>query len=147
MKMKIQIGTAVIVVGLLSSLIAALMALVATDLKRVLAYSTISQLGYMVTAVGAGAICAATLLILYPKLSAMRVVGADLAHAVPLTLVGGLGHLALGNVDFMLLSALLVGSIPAIHLGARSASKMPDYLLRPMLASTLLGLGIKYALF
>ncbi|MEJ2681860.1 MAG: sulfite exporter TauE/SafE family protein, partial [Gammaproteobacteria bacterium] len=106
-------------------------------------------MGALVTlsSVGAGAICTAALLVLYPTFSSVRVVGTDLAHAVPLTLIGGLGHLMLGNVDFVLLGALLVGSIPAIHLGTHSAARMPDQWLRPMLASALLGLGIKYALF
>lgn len=106
-------------------------------------------MGVLVTlsSVGAGAFCTAVLLVLYPKLSAVRVVGTDLAHAVPLTLIGGIGHMFLGNVDYALLGALLVGSLPAIHIGTRFAKKMPEQWLRPVLASALLGLGIKYAVF
>ncbi|HVQ11871.1 MAG TPA: sulfite exporter TauE/SafE family protein, partial [Methyloceanibacter sp.] len=71
---------------------------------------------------------------LYPLLPAKRIVGSDVAHAVPLTLVGGLGHLSLGNVDPMLLVGLLCGSIPGILIGARLAGLAPEWLLRPMLA-------------
>jgi uncharacterized membrane protein YfcA len=85
-------------------------------------------LGLLVTltSVGAGA--------LFPLLPAKRLVGSDIAHAVPLTLVGGLGHLGLGHVDGVLLLALLVGSIPGILLGARLAGMAPEWLLRPILA-------------
>lgn len=106
-------------------------------------------MGVLVTlsSVGAGAFCTSVLLVLYPKLSAVRVVGTDLAHAVPLTLIGGIGHMFLGNVDYALLGALLIGSLPAIHVGTRYAKKLPEQWLRPVLASALLGLGIKYAVF
>lgn len=106
-------------------------------------------MGALVTlsSVGAGAFCTAVLLVLYPELKAIRVVGTDLAHAVPLTLIGGLGHMLLGNVDYTLLGALLMGSLPAIHFGTRFAKKMPEQWLRPILASALMGLGIKYAIF
>lgn len=105
-------------------------------------------LGVLVTlsSVGAGAFCAALLLILYPQLKAMQVVGTDIAHAVPLTLIAGLGHLIfLGNVDFVLLGCLLAGSLPAIHLGSRLAAKLPNSVLQPTLASLLLLLGVKFA--
>jgi hypothetical protein len=89
-------------------------------------------LGLLVTltSVGAGAIGVSVLAALYPLLPAKRIVGSDIAHAVPLTLVGGLGHLGLGHVDVGLLAALLVGSIPGILLGARLAGVAPDKLLR-----------------
>lgn len=105
-------------------------------------------LGVCVTlsSVGAGAFGAAVLMLLYPALRAVRVVGTDVAHAVPLTLIAGLGHLALGNVDFALLAALLVGSLPAIWLGARVAEHLPDGVTRPILALILMGLGVKFAL-
>jgi len=93
-------------------------------------------LGVLVTltSVGSGAIGVSVLAALYPLLPAKRIVGSDVAHAVPLTLVGGLGHLSLGNVDPMLLVGLLCGSIPGILIGARLAGLAPEWLLRPMLA-------------
>jgi uncharacterized membrane protein YfcA len=96
-------------------------------------------LGLLVTltSVGAGAIGVTVLAALYPLLPAKRLVGTDIAHAVPLTLVGGLGHLGLGNVDVSLLLALLGGSIPGILIGARLAGLAPEWLLRPILAVTL----------
>ena len=105
-------------------------------------------LGFLVTlsSVGAGAFGTAILLILYPALASVRVVGTDLAHAVPLTLVAGIGHLLLGNVDFVLLGCLLVGSLPSIHLGAKVGSRLPEVLLQRILALILLGMGIRYAL-
>ncbi len=105
-------------------------------------------LGFLVTlsSVGAGAFGAAVLMILYPKLPAAKVVGTDLAHAVPLTAIAGLGHMHLGHVDYSLLLCLLVGSIPAINLGARLATMLPNRVLQPIMASLLLLLGIKYAL-
>lgn len=107
------------------------------------------MLGILVTlsSVGAGAIGTAILMMLYPLLRSTHVVGTDIAHAVPLTLAGGLMHMYLGNVDFFLLGALLIGSLPAIHLGSMLGSKMPDTMLKPILASLLLVLGAKYAFF
>ncbi len=107
-------------------------------------------LGTLVTlsSVGAGAICAAILLVLYPRLPALHVVGTDIAHAVPLTLIAGLGHLIfLGNVDFSLLICLLIGSLPAIHVGTRLGARLPNHVLQPILASILMILGVKFALF
>jgi len=96
-------------------------------------------LGLLVTltSVGAGAIGVTVLAALYPMLPAKRLVGSDIAHAVPLTLLGGLGHLGLGNMDWGLLVALLCGSIPGILIGARLAGVAPEWLLRPILAVTL----------
>jgi len=93
-------------------------------------------LGVLVTltSVGSGAIGVSVLAALYPLLPAKRIVGSDVAHAVPLTLVGGLGHLSLGNVDLALLIGLLCGSVPGILIGARLAGLAPDWLLRPILA-------------
>lgn len=107
-------------------------------------------LGIFVTlsSVGAGAFCAALLMVLYPRLPALHVVGTDIAHAVPLTLIAGLGHLfLLGNVDLILLGSLLIGSLPAIHVGTRLAARLPSRVLQPILACLLLGMGIKFALF
>jgi len=105
-------------------------------------------LGVFVTlsSVGAGAFCAALLLVLHPHLRALTVVGTDIAHAVPLTLIAGLGHLILlGNVDLTLLACLLTGSLPAIHLGTRVAANLPGNVLRHVLALLLLGMGIRFA--
>jgi uncharacterized protein len=93
-------------------------------------------LGVMValTSIGAGAIGVAVLTGLYPMLLARRVVGTDIVHAVPLTLVSGLGHMHLGNVDVMLLGALLAGSVPGILIGSRMTGIFPDWLLRVALS-------------
>ena len=97
------------------------------------------------TSVGAGAIGVTVLAALYPMLPAKRLVGSDIAHAMPLTLLGGLGHLGLGNMDAGILLALLCGSIPGILIGARLAGVVPEWLLRPLLAVTLCYAA--YALF
>ena len=106
-------------------------------------------LGVCVTlsSVGAGVFGTAILMLLYPGFRSGRIVGTDIAHAVPLTLIAGTGHLFLGNVDFALLGALLIGSIPAIHLGARMTRFLPEMLLRTLLTGLLLLLGIRYAFF
>lgn len=106
-----------------------------------------AALGLLVTltSVGAGAIGVVVLALLFPALPAKRIVGSDIAHAVPLTLVAGAGHLALGHVDFGILAALLCGSIPGILIGTRLAGVAPDWLLRPLLALTLCYAA--YALF
>jgi len=106
-------------------------------------------LGVCVTlsSVGAGAFGAAILLLLYPLLPSIHIIGTDLAHAVPLTLIAGIGHLLLGNVDLLLLACLLTGSLPAIYLGTRLGSRLPEPVIRPLLASLLLLLGAKYAFF
>jgi uncharacterized membrane protein YfcA len=107
-------------------------------------------LGIFVTlsSVGAGAFCAAILMVLYPRLPALHIIGTDISHAVPLTLIAGLGHyFLLGNVDFMLLGCLLIGSLPAIHLGTALASRIPGNLLQTAIAAVLLGMGIKFAAF
>jgi uncharacterized membrane protein YfcA len=72
-----------------------------------------------VSSIGAGAIGATGILLLYPRLKAADVAGTDIAYAVPLTALAGLGHWWLGNVNFQLLGGLLLGSIPAIWFGAK----------------------------
>lgn len=99
------------------------------------------------TSVGAGAFGAAALMILYPRLSPVTIIGTDIAHAVPLTLIAGFGHMQLGNVDFVLLTCLLMGSLPAIHLGSKLSKRIPAHVLQPILACILIGIGIKYAFF
>ena len=115
---------------------------------RGLTIATGAVLGLLVTisSVGAGALGTAALVFLYPRLSAARIVGSDIAHAVPLTLVAGMGHWWLGNVDWTLLGALLVGSLPGIALGSQIAARMPERFLRPLLASMLFGIGGKLSL-
>jgi uncharacterized membrane protein YfcA len=102
-------------------------------------------LGVLVTlsSIGAGAIGATLILLLYPRLEARRLVGTDIAHAVPLTLVAGVGHAALGHVEWGLLAALLVGSIPGIWIGAQLTRKMPDRLVRTLLCVSLVTAGLK----
>jgi len=96
-----------------------------------------------ISSVGAGALGVAALFFLYPHLPAVRVVGSDVAHAVPLTLVAGAGHWWLGSVDWSLLGALLLGSLPGIWLGSHISAKVPDRILRPILASMLVLVGAK----
>lgn len=102
-------------------------------------------LGVLVTvsSVGAGALGVAVLFFLYPRLPAIRVVGSDVAHAVPLTLVAGLGHWYLGSIDWSLLGALLLGSLPGIWIGSHLSAKVPDRVLRPILATMLVLVGTK----
>lgn len=95
------------------------------------------------TSVGAGAIGVTALLVLYPGLPVRRIVGSDIAHAVPLTLVAGMGHWARGGVDHHLLASLLVGSIPGIIIGSLIGSRAPDRLIRPILAVTLFVVGAR----
>lgn len=105
-------------------------------------------LGFCVTmaSVGAGAIGAAILFLLYPQWKASTVVGTGIAHAVPLTLVAGLGYLANGLVDLILLASLLVGSLPGIYLGTHVGSLFPDKVLRGILVIALLSLGLYFTL-
>jgi uncharacterized protein len=102
-------------------------------------------LGVLVSlsSIGAGAIGATLLLLLYPRLAAHRIVGTDIAHAVPLTLLAGIGHASLGNVEWLLLATLLLGSLPGIWLGARLTRAMPERLVRGVLCLSLVGAGIK----
>jgi uncharacterized membrane protein YfcA len=91
-----------------------------------------------ISSVGAGALGVAALLFVYPGLAATRIVGTDIAHAVPLTLVAGLGHLALGGVDWSLLGALLIGSLPGVYTGSVVSRHMSERILRILLATVLL---------
>ena len=102
-------------------------------------------LGVLVSlsSVGAGAIGLTVLLVLYPAMPARRLVGTDITHAVPLTLLAGLGHWMVGSVDWGLLLSLLVGSIPGVIFGSIVASRAPDAVLRSALASTLALVGVK----
>lgn len=98
------------------------------------------------TSVGAGALGMTALLVLYPKVPVARLVGSDIAHAVPLTLISGLGHLSMGTVDLWLLASLLLGSIPGIIIGSLIATRVSDRVLVPILATTLAIVGAKLLL-
>lgn len=104
-------------------------------------------LGTMValTSIGAGALGTVALFILYPLLATRRLVGTEIAHAVPLTLVAGLGHASMGNMNWELLGWLLLGSLPGIYLGSHMAGRVSDELLRPFLAIMLGMIGFKLA--
>jgi uncharacterized membrane protein YfcA len=99
-----------------------------------------------ISSIGAGALGAAILLFLYPSLPIRRIVGTDLAHAVPLTAIAGLGHLQLGNVDLSLLSTLLLGSLPGIYVGSHMSTVIPEHVMRTILASLLMLIGVKFML-
>lgn len=89
------------------------------------------------TSVGAGAIGVVVLTLLYPALRTRHLIGTDIVHAVPLTLVSGLGHLSMGNTNFTLLALLLAGSLPGIAIGSRLTGRLPDWFLRTALAAIL----------
>ncbi len=105
-------------------------------------------LGVLVSAssVGAGALGVTVLLMLYPAAPVVRIVGTDIAHAVPLTFVAGAGHWLIGSVDLMMLASLLLGSIPGIVLGSRLASGADERFLRVLLSVVLVFVGIKLLL-
>ena len=107
-----------------------------------------ATLGVLVTlsSVGAGALGTVALMFLYPRLTTLKVVGTDLAHAIPLTAVAGFGHLGIGNVDLVLLASLLIGSLPGIWIGSHLSAKIPERFLRPVLACVLMLIGIKFVL-
>ena len=101
--------------------------------------ATGAVLGFLVTltSVGAGAIGVTVLLVLYPSVAAGRLVGSDIAHAVPLTLLAGVGHWVLGDVNFVLVGSLLVGSVPGVIAGSLLSFRLPDRGLRIALALVL----------
>lgn len=113
-----------------------------------LTIATGAVLGVLVSAssVGAGAIGMTALILLYPDLPTERIVGSDIAHAVPLTLLAGMGHWILGSVDWHLVGVLLTGSLPGILLGSLLATRVPDAVLRLVLAFTLIFVGGKLVL-
>jgi uncharacterized membrane protein YfcA len=100
-------------------------------------------LGILVSlsSVGAGAVGVTALILLYPRVPLPRIVGSDIAHAVPLTLIAGVGHWLLGDVNWTLLGSLLIGSIPGIILGSYLAPRLPEKGLRSALATVLLMVG------
>ena len=103
-------------------------------------------LGFLVTftSIGAGALGAVMLLYLYPlRLTASSLVGTDIVHAIPLTILAGTGHLLLGNVNYGLLGNLLIGSIPGIILGALASTYAPEKIVRSAISIMLAVLGLK----
>lgn len=102
-------------------------------------------LGFLVTltSVGAGALGVTALLIIYPRRPITTIVGSDVAHAVPLTLLAGLGHASIGTVDYRLLGTLLIGSIPGIWIGSHLSSKLAEHWVRIALALILIYVGVK----
>jgi uncharacterized membrane protein YfcA len=102
-------------------------------------------LGVLVSlsSIGAGAIGATLILLIHPRMKARDIVGTDIAHAVPLTLVAGIGHASLGNVNWELLVSLLIGSLPGIWLGAQLTRRLPDGVVRSLLCVSLLMAGWK----
>lgn len=99
------------------------------------------------TSIGAGILGTVALVCLYPvRMKAAHLVGTDITHAIPLTLVAGAGHLLIGNVDLVLLATLLAGSIPGIIIGSLVVTRLPDALVRTTLAAVLLLVGLKMVL-
>lgn len=96
------------------------------------------------TSVGAGALGATLLLMLYPfRLTAKRLVGTDILHAVPVALIGGIGHAVIGNINLPLLGSLLLGSVPGVILGAKLTDRLPERAVTPALAVVLLIVGVR----
>jgi uncharacterized membrane protein YfcA len=113
--------------------------------QRAATIATGAFIGIAVTfsSVGAGAVGVTALLLLFPALATVRIVGTDIAHAVPITLVAGAGHALLGNVNWTLLASLLVGSLPGIWLGSQLAARLPERVVRHSLVAVLLFAGTK----
>jgi uncharacterized protein len=99
-----------------------------------------------ISSVGAGAVGVVALLLLYPQLPTARIIGSDIAHAVPLTLVAGTGHWMIGTVDWHLMGSLLAGSLPGIFIGSYLAVRVPEKALRLVLAATLIVVASKLAI-
>lgn len=98
------------------------------------------------TSVGAGALGLTALILLHPKEELKTLIGTDIAHAVPLTLIAGLGHASIGTIDYYLLGTLLLGSIPGIYLGSHISAKVAEHWLRIVLAAILIFVGLKLVL-
>jgi len=98
-----------------------------------------------ISSVGAGAMGVIALLMLYPQLPIAKIVGSDIAHAVPLTLVAGLGHWVIGSVNWAIIGSLLAGSLPGIFVGSYFAIRIPERALRLVLATTLFMVATRIA--
>jgi uncharacterized protein len=151
---KFSLGIALIITSVAVILRTKLMGLLAKETlipEKYVATSTVALgiiLGGLVTltSVGAGALGVTALIVLYPHKKITTIVGSDIAHAVPLTLVAGLGHASLGTVDYNLLGTLLIGSIPGIYIGSHLSAKVAEHWLRIALASILIYVGLKLVL-
>ncbi|HET8707872.1 MAG TPA: sulfite exporter TauE/SafE family protein [Pseudomonadales bacterium] len=108
-----------------------------------------AALGILVTlsSVGAGAFGVMVLLVLYPRLATISIIGTDVTHAVTLTLIAGLGHMSMGNVDLSLLGKLLLGSLPAIYVGTHLSARLPERVIQPLLGLTLAALSVKFVFY
>jgi uncharacterized protein len=141
------VATAVALVfrGRIVTRYAARLGALAPQRVAVLTVAVGAVLGTMVSisSVGAGAIGVTCLILLYPDLPTAKIVGSDIAHAVPLTLVAGIGHWLLGSVDFQVFGFLILGSVPGIVLGSYAAVRVPERALRLVLAATLIAVATK----
>ncbi|MGH6878890.1 MAG: sulfite exporter TauE/SafE family protein [Rhizomicrobium sp.] len=122
---------------------------VSPRLARNLTIATGALLGLLVSisSVGAGAIGVTALILLFPEMPMLRVVGSGIAHAVPLTLIAGLGHWALGSINWLLLGSLLAGSIPGIIMGSMVSPRIPESVIRNTLSATLILICAKFWFF
>ena len=151
---KFGLGIALIITSAAVLFRAKIMSLLAKETlipEKYVASSTVILgiiLGGLVTltSVGAGALGVTALVVLYPHKKITTIVGSDIAHAVPLTLVAGLGHASLGTVDYSLLGVLLIGSIPGIYIGSHLSSKVSEHWIRIALAAILIYVGLKLVL-
>jgi len=100
-----------------------------------------------ISSIGAGALGTVAVIFLYPRMSTVKVIGTDIVHAVPLTAIAGMGHMALGTVDLVLLGSLLLGSLPGIYIGSHLSAKIPERVLRSLLATMLLIIGTRMVLY
>jgi uncharacterized membrane protein YfcA len=117
----------------------------ATELLTVAAGAVLGVL-VSISSVGAGAVGVTILILLYPRLPTTSVVGSDIAHAVPLTFVAGMGHWMLGSIDWQIFGSLLVGSVPGIVIGSYLATRVKEAAVRVILALTLIVVGTKLAI-
>ncbi len=120
------------------------------DAERTAAITVVvgAVLGVLVSisSVGAGAIGVVILVMLYPQMPIAKIVGSDIAHAVPLTLIAGIGHWMMGSVDWHIIASLLMGSLPGIVLGSYFTHRVPERALQVVLAITLFVVASRIAM-
>ncbi|MHB1088719.1 MAG: sulfite exporter TauE/SafE family protein [Acidimicrobiales bacterium] len=102
--------------------------------------------GFMVglTSVGAGSLILVLLTLVYPSLRSDQLVGTDLAQSIPLTLAATLGTFVFGHVQFSLTASIILGSIPAVVIGALLSAREVSRVIRPFIAGVTLLSGLKY---